>query len=134
MNLPSFKQKPDDLPLRSRQPGNVVDEEQQALLAFLKSCILLHHRLLDLSLHDRMPLQGTADMIKNLFIGASLYNIIQCSGAHGSDDDLPQFMGCQKNNLCLRIFVTDHFGSGDSRIHGLHLNIHQDQVIIHIFR
>ena len=27
MNLPSFKQKPDDLPLRSRQPGNVIDEE-----------------------------------------------------------------------------------------------------------
>ena len=27
MNLLSFKQKPDDLPLRSRQSGNVVDEE-----------------------------------------------------------------------------------------------------------
>ena len=28
MNLSSFKQKLDDLPLRSRQPGNVVDKEQ----------------------------------------------------------------------------------------------------------
>ena len=27
MNLPSFKQKPDDLPLRSGQSGNVIDEE-----------------------------------------------------------------------------------------------------------